>query len=226
MKEKKTQIKVKALSAGQIKEFLQILARDIIPESELHWESPLDLVIAVVLSAQCTDKAVNKVTDVMFKKLRTPQDYLTAGEDQISEFIKSIGLFRNKTRSILGLCQRLQDEFNNTLPRSREELQTLPGVGPKTANVILNVLYKEPVMAVDTHIFRLANRCGFVKSKTPESTEEPLMKKIPASFRLHAHHYLILHGRYVCKARRPECWRCQVSHCCNYPDKNTQAVNA
>ena len=211
------------MSKRQIDEFFDILASYIIPQSELNWKTPLDLVIAVVLSAQCTDKAVNKVTEKLWKYCRTTDDYLQFGEDWIIEQIRTIGLFRNKSKAIIGICRLIKEKFNNEVPDIRKDLESLPGVGRKTANVVLNVIFNQPTIAVDTHIFRVANRVGLAKAKTPIETEKILLQKLPEHHLKAAHHYLILHGRYTCKARRPECWRCKVKHCCNYPDK-TQAV--
>ena len=208
------------MSKKQVDEFFDILASNIVPKSELNWKTPLDLVIAVVLSAQCTDKAVNRVTLNLWKHCRTPEDYIRLGEDRIIEHIRSIGLFRNKSKAIIGICQALKERFNNTVPDNRRDLQSMPGIGRKTANVILNVVFNQPTLAVDTHIFRVANRIGLTHSKTPEATEKALLKKIPERHLKAAHHYLILHGRYTCKARRPDCWHCKVSHCCNYRCKS------
>ena len=214
--------RIPAMSKAQVAEFFEILASFITPKSELNWETPLDLVVAVVLSAQCTDKAVNKVTSELWKHCRTPDDYLRLGEERIIEFIRSIGLFRNKGKAIIGICRLVKEKFNNGIPSDRNGLESLPGVGRKTANVILNVIFDQPTLAVDTHIFRVANRIGLADAKTPRTTEDVLLKKIPKKYLKAAHHYLILHGRYTCKARRPECWRCKVNHCCNYPNKLEQ----
>ena len=207
------------LSKSQILEMFDRFSTYIVPESELQWETPLDLLIAVVLSAQCTDKAVNKATPGLWDVCRTPDDYIELGEDQIAQKIQSIGLYRNKTKAIIGISRLLKEKFNNLVPNNRLDLQSLPGVGRKTANVVLNVLFDQPTLAVDTHIFRVANRMGLAKGKTPEAIEKKLLLKIPKKHLKPAHHYLILHGRYTCKARRPECWHCKVSDCCNYTQK-------
>jgi endonuclease-3 len=209
----------KPMTRVQIARFFDVLAARIVPESELQWQTPLDLTIAVVLSAQCTDKAVNKATAGFFPILRTPADYVAFGEERFREAIKSIGLFRNKAKNVIGLCRMLIDEFDGEVPRTREELQRLPGVGRKTANVVLNVVFGEATLAVDTHIQRVANRIGMVRAKTPDATEQALLKKIPAKHLRHAHHYLILHGRYTCKARKPDCPACPVREFCNARDK-------
>ena len=207
------------MTKDEISEFFNTLSTYIVPESELKWTTPLDLVVAVVLSAQCTDKAVNKTTAELWKHCRTPDDYIALGEDALRDCIRSIGLFRSKTRSILGICEAIKGKFDNKVPDNRDDLQSMPGVGRKTANVILNVLFDQPTLAVDTHIFRVANRIGLAKGKTPEVVEKALLPKIPLEYRKSAHHYLILHGRYTCKARQPLCFSCKVSHCCNYPEK-------
>ena len=211
--------KAKPLSKTQIKHFFDTLASYIVPESELNWSTPLDLVVAVVLSAQCTDKAVNKATPYLWKKCRSAEDYLAFGEESIQQCIRSIGLYKNKAKSIIGIAKMVKETFNNVIPDNREDLQSMPGVGRKTANVILNVLYNQPTLAVDTHIFRVANRIGLASAKTPEAIEKILLRKIPKKHLKEAHHYLILHGRYTCKARKPECNQCKVIEYCNYPHK-------
>jgi endonuclease-3 len=211
----------KAMTKAQIESFFEVLSDRITPETELNWKTPLDLTIAVVLSAQCTDKAVNKATAPMFKACRTPDDYINLGEEAVRERIKSIGLFRNKAKAIVGLCLAIRDQFSGEVPDNREDLQSLPGVGRKTANVILNVVFGQPTLAVDTHIFRVTNRIGMVRAKNPEATELALLKKIPEPYMRDAHHYLILHGRYTCKARKPLCGDCSVYDACNYRDKSS-----
>lgn len=205
---------VPLLSQADICTFFAILAAHIDPKSELNWNSPLDLLVAVVLSAQCTDRLVNRVTPPLFARCRTPDDYLKLGENDLRELIRSIGLFRNKARAIIGLCARLKAEHNGQVPGDYDALLALPGVGRKTANVVLNVVFKKPVIAVDTHVFRVANRTGLAPGKTPKEVEQALMKRVPEKYRLHAHHYLILHGRYTCTARRPKCTSCPVAHLC------------
>ncbi len=204
--------------------FFDTLSQTIEPRSELNWKTPLDLTIAVVLSAQATDVSVNKVTGPLWQRCRTTTDYLELGEAGLREYIKSIGLFRNKAKAIIGLCAKLQETFDDRIPANREDLQSLPGVGRKTANVILNVVFNQPTLAVDTHIFRVANRIGLAAAKTPEAIEKILVKKIPEKHLQAAHHYLILHGRYTCKARRPLCEQCTVWKCCNYPAKSTNVT--
>ncbi len=212
--------KAKPLNSIQIKSFFDILSSYIIPESELNWSTPLDLVIAVVLSAQCTDKAVNKATPELWKQCRTADDYLNFGEENIRNCIRSIGLYKNKAKSIIGISRLIKEKFNNIVPDNRDDLQSMPGVGRKTANVVLNVLFDQPTLAVDTHIFRVANRIGLASAKTPEGIEKILLKKIPKTHLKPAHHYLILHGRYTCKARKPLCSSCRVFGFCNYPHKS------
>ena len=207
------------LQKNRVEKLFDILAEHIVPESELQWNCPLNLVIAVVLSAQCTDKNVNRATSGFFDDFMTPEAYLELGEEKLRDKIKSIGLYKAKAKNIIGLCRIIKDEHNGEVPDTREELQNLPGVGRKTANVVLNVLFDQPTMAVDTHIFRLSNRIGLTRTKTPDATEKALLKRIPERHLKEAHHYLILHGRYVCKARNPECAECRIRDYCNYRDK-------
>ena len=216
---KKLQKRVKRLNKDQIAAMFAIFADTIKPESELNWETPLDLAIAVLLSAQATDVSVNKATVAMFAKCRCPEDYIQLGEEGVREHIKTIGLYRNKAKAVIGLCERVRDVFGGEIPDNREDLQSLPGVGRKTANVILNVVFDQPTLAVDTHIFRVGNRMGMCAAKTPEATEQALLKVIPQEHLHPAHHYLILHGRYTCKARKPECGSCRVRKYCIYPYK-------
>lgn len=189
------------------------------PKTELNYVNSYTLLVAVVLSAQATDSGVNKATEKLFKKVQTPQQMLKLGEAGLKQHIKTIGLFNAKAKNVMALSKILVDEFGGAVPRSREDLQTLPGVGRKTANVVLNVVYGEPTMAVDTHVFRVANRTGLAKGKTPEEVEEKLVKAIPAQWMAHAHHWLILHGRYVCKARSPLCSQCSVKNLCEFREK-------
>ncbi|MEO1252841.1 MAG: endonuclease III [Pseudomonadota bacterium] len=189
------------------------------PETELHYTSPYTLVVAVALSAQATDEGVNRATGPLFAVADTPQRMLALGEKKLGDYIKTIGLWRNKAKNVIALSKRLVEEYGGEVPRSREALETLPGVGRKTANVVLNVAFGEPTIAVDTHIFRVSNRTGLAPGKTPLAVEEGLEKIAPDEFRQHAHHWLILHGRYVCKARKPECWRCAVVDLCLFKDK-------
>jgi len=189
------------------------------PKSELDYKNPYTLLVAVVLSAQATDKGVNKATAPLFKRADTPEKMLKLGEARLRDAIRTIGLYRNKARNVIALSKKLVEEHGSEVPRSREALETLPGVGRKTANVVLNVAFGEPTLAVDTHIFRVANRTGLAPGKTPLEVELALEKGVPAEFKRHAHHWLILHGRYVCKARVPECYRCVVADLCAYPNK-------
>jgi endonuclease-3 len=195
--------------------------RDLDPEpvSELQYTNPYTLLVAVVLSAQSTDIGVNKATKDLFAKVDTPQKMLDLGLEGLKEHIKTIGLYNNKAKNVMALSQMLVNEHNGQVPQTREVLVKLPGVGRKTANVVLNVAFKQPTMAVDTHIFRVANRTGMAPGKNPEEVEKNLLKVVPEEFALHAHHWLILHGRYVCKARKPVCTNCVVRDLCAYPDK-------
>ncbi|GEQ97461.1 endonuclease III [Iodidimonas gelatinilytica] len=189
------------------------------PQTELNYTSPFTLLVAVVLSAQATDAGVNKATKELFAAAPTPQAMCALGEEEIRQHIKTIGLFNTKAKNVFALSKILAKDYGGTVPKDRAALEALPGVGRKTANVVLNVAFGEPTMAVDTHIFRLANRLGLAPGKTPRAVEDGLLKRIPARYMRHAHHWLILHGRYICKARKPECARCLVRDLCRYPDK-------
>lgn len=189
------------------------------PKTELEAPNPFCLLVAVVLSAQATDVSVNKATKALFKRYDTPQKLLRLGEDGLKEYIKTIGLFNAKAKNVIALCARLIDVYGGQVPTTREALQTLPGVGRKTANVWLNCVLGEKTIAVDTHVFRVGNRLGLAQAKTPEECEAQLEKVIPDTWMLHAHHWLILHGRYVCKARKPECGGCNVRTWCRYKAK-------
>lgn len=189
------------------------------PETELEYSTPFELLIAVLLSAQATDVGVNKATRLLYPVANTPQAILDLGLEGLESYIKTIGLYHSKAKHIMQTCRILLDEHGGQVPASREALEKLPGVGRKTANVVLNVAFGQPTMAVDTHIFRLGNRTGLAPGKTPLEVELKLLKRIPPEFMLHAHHWLILHGRYICKARTPECWRCGVVDCCSYRQK-------
>ena len=189
------------------------------PETELEFGNPYTLLVAVALSAQATDVGVNKATRSLFAKVTTPQQMLDLGEAALKQHIKTIGLFNTKAKNIIAAARILVDAHGGEVPRDRASLETLPGVGRKTANVVLNVAYGEPVIAVDTHIFRVGNRTGLAKGKTPLEVELKLEKITPAPFMSHAHHWLILHGRHICKARTPECWRCPVIELCAYKPK-------
>ena len=189
------------------------------PKTELRYHNNFTLLVAVVLSAQATDKGVNKATPALFELADTPEKMVTLGEDKIRELIKTIGLYKNKAKNVFALSQMLVDEFDSEIPKTREELERLPGVGRKTANVVLNVAFDKPTMAVDTHIFRVSNRIGLTKAKNPLQTEEQLLKKIPSEFMEHAHHWLILHGRYTCIARKPKCGECMIEDLCEFKEK-------
>lgn len=189
------------------------------PRGELEHINPYTLLVAVVLSAQATDAGVNKATRPLFARVDTPQKMLALGEAGLREAIKTIGLYRNKAKNVIALSEKLVAEHGGKVPRSREALEALPGVGRKTANVVLNIAFGEPVIAVDTHLFRVANRTGLAPGKNPREVEDGLMRTIPDRYKHHAHHWLILHGRYVCKARAPECERCLISDLCRWPEK-------
>jgi endonuclease-3 len=189
------------------------------PQGELEWSSPYTLLVAVALSAQATDVSVNLATRRLFAIADTPQKMVALGEHEVREHIKTIGLFNTKAKNVIAMARQLIAEFEGKVPANREALERLPGVGRKTANVVLNIAFGQPLIAVDTHIFRVGNRTGLASGKTPVAVEERLEKATPALFKLHAHHWLILHGRYICKARKPECWRCPVVDICRYRPK-------
>lgn len=192
------------------------------PETELEYGNPYQLVVAVALSAQATDVGVNKATRALFAKVKTPQQMLDLGEEGLKEHIKTIGLFNTKAKNVIAAARILVDDFGGEVPQDRDALERLPGVGRKTANVVLNCAFGQETFAVDTHIFRVGNRTGLAKGKTPLAVELKLEKMVPQPFRLGAHHWLILHGRYVCKARTPECWRCVVADLCAYKSKTPE----
>ncbi|MEO8937377.1 MAG: endonuclease III [Burkholderiaceae bacterium] len=189
------------------------------PKSELSYASPYELLVAVILSAQATDLSVNKAMARMFPVANTPQDLVALGTEGIEPYIRTIGLYRTKARNVVAMSRMLLDEHDGEVPQDRASLEALPGVGRKTANVILNVIFGEHTLAVDTHVFRVANRTGLARGKTVEIVENKLMKVVPPDFLFGAHHWLILHGRHVCKARRPECWHCVVVDLCPYKPK-------
>ena len=189
------------------------------PKTELEYSDPFTLLVAVALSAQATDVGVNKATRKLFAIADTPEKMLALGEDGVAEHIKTIGLWRNKAKNVIALSQKILDDFGGEVPRTRDELTTLPGVGRKTANVVMNEVFGEPTIAVDTHIFRVSNRTGLAPGKTPDEVEAGLERVTPAEWKKGAHHWLILHGRYVCKARTPECWRCVIAEWCKYTPK-------
>lgn len=199
--------------------FLRFRAANPHPTTELVYHSHFELLIAVMLSAQATDKSVNKATKELFKVANTPEKMLALGSAALTKYIQTIGLYTTKTKNILATCQLLINNFHSSVPRTREALETLPGVGRKTANVILNTCFGEPTIAVDTHIFRVANRIGLSDGKTPLAVEQQLEKNIPDEFKHDAHHWLILHGRYVCVARKPHCPTCIIRDLCEYPHK-------
>ncbi len=208
------------MKKDEIFEFYRRLAEaDPSPETELQYVNPYTLLVAVALSAQATDVGVNKATRALFDRVTTPQQMLDFGEEALREQIKTIGLFNTKAKNVIAAAYTLVDRHGGAVPAERDLLETLPGVGRKTANVVLNVAFGQPTIAVDTHIFRVANRTGLAKGKTPLAVELKLEKVTPVPFRLHAHHWLILHGRYICKARTPECWRCPVADLCAYKPK-------
>jgi endonuclease III len=208
------------MTRDQIFEFFRRLAEDNPdPQTELLFGNAYQLLVAVTLSAQATDVGVNKATRALFAKVETPQQMLELGEDGLKQHIKTIGLFNSKAKNVIEMARLLVERFGGEVPSTREELVTLPGVGRKTANVVLNCWFGQETFAVDTHIFRVGNRTGLAKGKTPEQVEAKLEKRVPQPFRLGAHHWLILHGRYVCKARTPECWRCPVADLCSYRNK-------
>jgi len=189
------------------------------PEGELEHTDAYTLLVAVVLSAQATDAGVNKATRALFKVADTPEKMVALGEERVREYIKTIGLYRNKAKNVIALSEQLIASHGGKVPHDRAALESLPGVGRKTANVVLNIAFGEPTMAVDTHVFRVSNRLGIAPGKTPLAVEEGLMKRIPAEYLQHAHHWLILHGRYVCKAQRPRCEACIISDLCTAPDR-------
>jgi endonuclease-3 len=208
------------MNASKRRQIFQRLA-EVIPEptTELHYSTPFELLIAVVLSAQATDKGVNKATDKLFPVANTPEAILTLGEEGLKEFVNTINLYHSKARNIIGLCRILLDRHGGEVPRTREELEALPGVGRKTANVILNTAFGHHTIAVDTHIFRVANRIRLAPGKNVREVEEKLEKTTPKEFLKDAHHLLILHGRYTCIARKPKCPECPIADLCEYPDK-------
>jgi len=208
------------MKKADIQRFFELLqAQNPEPKGELNYTNAYTLLVAVTLSAQATDKGVNKATEALFKIADTPQKMLTLGEAGLKEHIKTIGLYNAKAKNVIAMAQMLIDDYDGAVPDSREALVKLPGVGRKTANVVLNIFFGQETMAVDTHIFRIGNRTGLAPGKTPEQVEAGLEKNVPAPYRRHAHHWLILHGRYVCKARTPECGACIVYDLCGFKDK-------
>jgi endonuclease-3 len=204
----------------QVFEFFRRLAEDNpSPTTELEYHDPYTLLVAVVLSAQATDASVNIACRPLFAGVKTPKQMVALGEDDLRDAIKTIGLFNTKAKNVIALSEALIRDFGSEVPRTREELQSLPGVGRKTANVVLNTAFGEETFAVDTHVFRVCNRTGLAPGKNPDEVEAKLDKIVPQPFRREAHHWLILHGRYTCKARTPECWRCVVADLCRYKPK-------
>jgi endonuclease-3 len=194
------------------------------PKGELESVNDFTFLVAVVLSAQATDVGVNRATSALFKAVDTPQKMLALGEEGLREYIKSIGLYRAKAKNVIALSKILVEEHGGRVPPEREALEALPGVGRKTANVVLNNVFGESTIAVDTHLFRLGNRTGLAPGKSPHEVEKNLLKVIPKEYLRHAHHWLILHGRYICKARRPECWRCHIADLCQFREKTPAPV--
>lgn len=208
---------MKLLSPAEMHEaFSRWQAANPQPASELDYVNAFTLLVAVVLSAQTTDKGVNKATGPLFKVADTPEKMLTLGEEGLISYIKTIGLYRNKAKHVMGLSQKLIDDFNSTVPATREELMTLPGVGRKTANVVLNVIFRQPTMPVDTHLLRVSPKIGLAEGDTPETVEKSLLSRIPPEFLADAHHWILLHGRYVCTARNPKCDECIINDICKH----------
>jgi endonuclease-3 len=215
------------MNSKDIDEFFRRLAAERPdPRSELQYINPFTLLVAVVLSAQATDAGVNKATDALFKVADTPQKMLALGEEKLQDYIKTIGLYRTKAKNVIALSRMLIEQHQGEVPRQREALEALPGVGRKTANVVLNVAFGEPTIAVDTHIFRVGNRTGMAPGNTPLIVEQELERVVPDKWKRNAHHWLILHGRYVCLARKPRCEACVVNDLCAYPAKTTLAPPA
>ena len=208
------------MKTAQIEPFFATLkAANPMPNTELEYTTPFELLAAVLLSAQATDVGVNKATRKLFPVANTPQAIYDLGVEGLEEYIKTIGLYRSKAKHLIETCRMLVEQHGGEVPRTRAELEALPGVGRKTANVVLNVAFGEATIAVDTHIFRMGNRTGLAPGKTPLEVELKLEKRVPLQYRLHAHHWLILHGRYICVARKPRCWECAVATFCDYKPK-------
>jgi endonuclease III len=204
--------------------FARLAAANPEPRSELDWTTPFELLVAVVLSAQATDKGVNKATAKLFPVANTPAAIAALGVDGLIPYVQTIGLFRNKAKNVVALSRQLIDRHGGEVPRDAAALEALPGVGRKTANVVRNVAFGEPTIAVDTHVFRVANRTGLASGKTPDAVEAQLLKAVPEKYLQHAHHWLILHGRYVCVARSPKCADCPIADLCRWPDKPLPAT--
>ena len=206
--------------------FTRLAAENPQPESELEYTSPFELLVAVILSAQATDTSVNKAMRRLFPIANTPHAIAALGEEKLGEFIKTIGLYRTKAKNVIAMCKLLIASHNGEVPRSQAALEALPGVGRKTANVVRNNIFGDMTLAVDTHVFRVANRSGLARGRNVLDVEMKLMKAVPPDFMQHAHHWLILHGRYVCKARVPECWRCIVRDLCTFKPKTAAPAGA
>jgi endonuclease III len=227
-KTKRSSAARKAKSSGKSAKFTAAMAEEIFrrfaaecpePKGELEHVNAYTLLVAVVLSAQATDAGVNKATRALFKAASTPAKMLALGEDKVRDYVKTIGLYRNKAKNVILLSQQLIDRHGGEVPEDRDALEALPGVGRKTANVVMNMAFGHPTMAVDTHVLRVSNRIGLSNGKTPLAVEDDLMRIIPKQYGLHAHHWLILHGRYLCKARKPECGRCLIRDLCQFKEK-------
>jgi endonuclease-3 len=217
--------KASRLTIAEIEEvFHRFHAAEPEPKGELKSLNTFTLLVAVVLSAQATDEGVNRATGALFQAADTPEKMLALGEDRLRDYIKTIGLFRTKAKNVIGLSKALVERHGGQVPNERAALEALPGVGRKTANVVLNAAFGEPTIAVDTHLFRLGNRTGLAPGKTPLEVEQKLVKLVPAKYMRHAHHWLILHGRYVCKARKPECWRCLIADICKFKPQTPAPV--
>lgn len=216
-----SEIEIKAMTPKKIRAmFERFAAAEPHPQTELEYATPFQLLAAVILSAQATDKSVNLATRALFRDAPTAEKILALGEPGLAGYIRSIGLFPTKARHLIAMSRLLLERHNGEVPRQRAALEALPGVGRKTANVILNTIFEEPVIAVDTHIFRLANRTGLAPGKDVREVEDKLLRSVPPAYRQHAHHWLILHGRYVCKARLPACPKCIIRDLCEFPDKS------
>ena len=212
----------RSMKREHIHEFYRRLAEAMPePKGELNYKNPYTLLVAVVLSAQATDVGVNRATKDLFEVADTPEKMIALGEKKVTDYIKTIGLYRNKAKNVIGLSHMLIDEFGGVIPQERDVLVRLPGVGRKTANVVLNIAYGHPTIAVDTHIFRIGNRTGLAPGKNVDQVEAALERRTPVEFKRHAHHWLILHGRYVCKARKPDCPACIVADLCTFKAKTT-----
>jgi endonuclease-3 len=208
------------LPASDVEEiFRRFQAADPSPRGELKSVNAFTFLVAVVLSAQATDEGVNRATGPLFAVADTPAKMAALGAERLRDYIKTIGLYRNKAKNVIALSQALIDRHGGQVPEDRAALEALPGVGRKTANVVLNAIFGHPTIAVDTHLFRLGNRIGLAPGKTPAEVEAKLLKVVPAAYMMHAHHWLILHGRYLCKARKPECWRCPIADLCRFRPK-------